>query len=110
MVHHLDDGAHPRARLAERDRVGAVVFDLGGGVGPIAELVLEAHQVDGVARAVGRPARHQEAGEAARRLGEITPAGMVAQIDLTITDEHPQAQAIVIISAIPRTEPVPGEP
>ena len=40
-------------------------------------------------------------GGAARRLKEITPPGMVAQIDLTITDDHPQAQAIVIISALP---------
>jgi len=38
---------------------------------------------------------------AARRLQEITPQGMTAQIDLTITDEFPQAQAIVIISALP---------
>ncbi|SLN77069.1 holo-ACP synthase [Oceanibacterium hippocampi] len=38
---------------------------------------------------------------ALRRLEEITPEGMVAQIDLTITDEPPQAQAIVLISAIP---------
>mgnify|MGYP000349574375 CR=1 FL=1 len=36
---------------------------------------------------------------ALRRLEEITPAGMVAQIDLTITDDFPLAQAIVIISA-----------
>jgi holo-[acyl-carrier protein] synthase len=43
----------------------------------------------------------QLTGGAARRLAEITPPGMAAQIDLTITDEHPQAQAIVIISAIP---------
>jgi len=38
---------------------------------------------------------------AALRLAEITPAGMVAQIDLTITDDYPLAQAIVIISAVP---------
>ncbi|HXV22942.1 MAG TPA: holo-ACP synthase [Alphaproteobacteria bacterium] len=43
-------------------------------------------------------------GGAARRLLEITPRGMVAQIDLTITDEHPQAQAMVIISAIPKAD------
>ncbi len=49
-------------------------------------------------------------GGAARRLAEITPPGMVAQIDLTITDEHPQAQAIVIISAVPGPEPDPAEP
>jgi len=40
-------------------------------------------------------------GGAALRLVKITPAGMVAQIDLTITDDDPQAQAIVIISALP---------
>lgn len=40
-------------------------------------------------------------GGAALRLAEITPAGMRAQIDLTITDDHPIAQAIVLISAIP---------
>jgi holo-[acyl-carrier protein] synthase len=46
----------------------------------------------------------QLTGGAARRLAEITPPGMAAQIDLTITDEHPQAQAIVIISAIPKAK------
>jgi holo-[acyl-carrier protein] synthase len=40
-------------------------------------------------------------GGAAKRLAEITPDGMTAQIDLTITDDHPLAQAIVIISAVP---------
>jgi holo-[acyl-carrier protein] synthase len=39
-------------------------------------------------------------GGARKRLEEITPAGMVAQIDLTLTDDHPLAQAIVIISAL----------
>ena len=42
-------------------------------------------------------------GGAAARLTEITPAGMRAQIDLTITDDFPLAQAIVIISAVPVT-------
>ena len=40
-------------------------------------------------------------GAAARRLAEITPSGMVAQIDLTMTDDHPLAHAIVVISAVP---------
>ena len=40
-------------------------------------------------------------GGAAARLKEMTPPGMRAQIDLTITDDFPQAQAIVIISAVP---------
>ena len=38
---------------------------------------------------------------AAARLEEITPDGMTAQIDVTITDDYPLAQAIVIISALP---------
>ena len=38
-------------------------------------------------------------GGALARLEAMTPKGMVAQIDLTITDDFPQAQAIVIISA-----------
>ena len=42
-------------------------------------------------------------GGAAERLAAITPAGMRAQIDLTITDDFPLAQAIVIISAVPQT-------
>jgi len=40
-------------------------------------------------------------GGALLRLQAITPPGMQAQIDLSITDDHPQAQAIVIISAVP---------
>jgi holo-[acyl-carrier protein] synthase len=35
------------------------------------------------------------------RLQEITPAGFTPQIDLTLTDEYPLAQAIVIISGVP---------
>jgi holo-[acyl-carrier protein] synthase len=40
-------------------------------------------------------------GGALRRLEEITPAGMTAQLDVTLTDEPPVAQAVVIITAIP---------
>jgi holo-[acyl-carrier protein] synthase len=39
-------------------------------------------------------------GGALKRLEKITPAGYRAQIDLTITDDFPLAQAIVIISAV----------
>lgn len=38
---------------------------------------------------------------AAARLAEITPPGMKPLIELSLTDEPPIAQAIVIISAIP---------
>lgn len=40
-------------------------------------------------------------GGAAERLRELTPKGMTVQVDLTITDDFPLAQAIVIISAVP---------
>ena len=40
-------------------------------------------------------------GGALARLQEITPAGMVPQIDISITDEQEMAQVIVIISANP---------
>ena len=40
-------------------------------------------------------------GGAAKRLDEITPKGMTAQIDISLTDEPPLAEAIVIISAVP---------
>jgi holo-[acyl-carrier protein] synthase len=40
-------------------------------------------------------------GGAASRLAEITPAGHRAVIHLTLTDDHPYAQAFVIIEALP---------
>jgi holo-[acyl-carrier protein] synthase len=49
----------------------------------------------------GRPTMALTGGALAR-LQEITPAGMSPQIDLTLTDEYPMAQAIVIISAVTR--------
>ena len=52
----------------------------------------------------GRPTL-QLTGGAKRRLDAMTPAGYRAQIDLTITDEGPTAQALVIISATALTGP-----
>ena len=40
-------------------------------------------------------------GGAAARLASLIPAGMRPQIALTITDEYPIAEALVIISAVP---------
>ncbi|MBT4115078.1 MAG: holo-ACP synthase, partial [Rhodospirillaceae bacterium] len=34
----------------------------------------------------------------------MVPAGMAARIDVTITDDFPLAQAIVIISAVPEDQ------
>jgi holo-[acyl-carrier protein] synthase len=47
----------------------------------------------------GRPTLELTGG-ALKRLKELTPAGYEARIDLSLTDEYPIAQAIVIISAI----------
>jgi holo-[acyl-carrier protein] synthase len=46
----------------------------------------------------GRPTM-QLTGGAKEQLERITPAGHTAQIQLTITDDYPYAQAIVIIEA-----------
>jgi len=40
-------------------------------------------------------------GGAARHLARLTPEGYEARIDLTISDDFPMAQAVVIISAVP---------
>jgi holo-[acyl-carrier protein] synthase len=40
-------------------------------------------------------------GRAAQRLAAMTPPGHRPQIDVSITDDFPLAQAIVIISAVP---------
>ena len=40
-------------------------------------------------------------GGAALRLAEIMPEGMVPVIHLSLTDDHPYAQAFVIIEAVP---------
>jgi holo-[acyl-carrier protein] synthase len=46
----------------------------------------------------GRPTM-QLTGGAAEQLKRITPPGYIARIDVTLTDDYPLAQAIVIISA-----------
>lgn len=53
----------------------------------------------------GRPTI-QLTGGAARQLDLLTPAGAAARIDLTLTDDFPWAQAIVIISALPAKDDV----
>jgi holo-[acyl-carrier protein] synthase len=63
----------------------------------------------------GQPTIHLTGG-ALERLKQITPPGMTAAIHLTLTDDQPLAQAIVLISAEPATgqsapgQPAPGQP
>jgi holo-[acyl-carrier protein] synthase len=49
-------------------------------------------------------------GGALARLNAITPADCEARIDVTVTDEGPMAQAVVVISAVPRVPRSVGSP
>jgi holo-[acyl-carrier protein] synthase len=51
----------------------------------------------------GRPTMRLTGG-AAERLARLMPAACEAQIDITLTDEGQLAQAVVIISAVPKVE------
>ena len=44
-------------------------------------------------------------GGAAERLARLTPPGMSVRVHVTITDDHPWAQAFVVIEAIPEGAP-----
>ena len=48
----------------------------------------------------GAPTLHLTGGALAR-LDALTPAGHLARVHLTMTDDHPWAQAFVIIEAVP---------
>jgi holo-[acyl-carrier protein] synthase len=48
----------------------------------------------------GQPVMHVT-GWAAERLAQMTPAGHRALIHVTLTDDHPWAQAFVVIEALP---------
>jgi len=52
----------------------------------------------------GQPVMHVT-GWAAERLKEMTPPGHEAIIHVTLTDDHPWAQAFVVIEARPLTNP-----
>ena len=59
-LHHFDDGAHAEPLLADQDRDCVIEFDLRRCVRPVAELVLEALDMNRIASAVRPPARHEE--------------------------------------------------
>ncbi len=56
----------------------------------------------------GQPVMHLT-GWAAERLAEMTPRGHRAQVHVSLTDDHPWAQAFVVIEALPepRHDPRP---
>jgi holo-[acyl-carrier protein] synthase len=47
-------------------------------------------------------------GGAAEQLKRITPQGLEARVDVTLTDDFPLAQAIVVISGVPAGSAAPG--
>ncbi len=51
----------------------------------------------------GQPQMHVT-GWAAQRLADMTPEGMDPHIHVTLTDDHPWAQAFVLIEALPRRQ------
>lgn len=51
----------------------------------------------------GQPTLHLTGG-AALRLNGLLPPGTTARIDLTMTDDYPVAEAVVIISAVPAAQ------
>jgi holo-[acyl-carrier protein] synthase len=55
--------------------------------------------------ASGQPTM-QVTGGAAVRLGALMPPGLQPRIHVTITDDHPWAQAFVVIEALPADAPV----
>jgi holo-[acyl-carrier protein] synthase len=65
----------------------------------------------GVVNLPGGQPTMQLTGGALERLKRITPPGMTAVIHLTLTDDQPLAQAIVLISAVPATgQSTAGQP
>jgi holo-[acyl-carrier protein] synthase len=55
----------------------------------------------------GRPTMELKNG-ALKRLEELVPPGMTARIDVSLTDEPPMAQAVVVISAEPAGDTRPS--
>ena len=63
----------------------------------------------GVVNLAGGQPSMQLTGGALKRLEAITPPGMTARLSLTITDEPPLAQAVVIITAEPSPATRPAD-
>ena len=53
----------------------------------------------------GQPRMHLT-GWAAERLAQLTPAGHEAHIHVTLTDDYPWAMAVVMIEALPESDPI----
>jgi holo-[acyl-carrier protein] synthase len=63
----------------------------------------------GVVNLAGGKPTMQLTGGALLRLQAVTPKGHTARIDVSLSDEGPMAQAIVVISALPAESPPPSD-
>ncbi|MEQ1716212.1 MAG: holo-ACP synthase [Hyphomicrobium sp.] len=87
--------AHPARTLAKRFAAKeAMAKALGTGFRSGVHL----KDIGVINAATGRPTLHLQGG-AAKRLALLIPPGYSARIDVTLTDEYPLAEAVVIISA-----------
>ena len=93
--------------MAEPFHIGFLLFpnltqlDFTGPLQVLARLPgARTHLVAKALLATGQPQMHLT-GWAAERLKEMTPAGHEAVIHVTLTDDHPWAEAIVVIEARP---------
>ncbi len=64
VVDHVDDGLDAATFGPQALGPGAVIFDFRRGIRPVAQLVLQAHEMDGVALAVSVQRGTEEAGQA----------------------------------------------
>src|SRR3984885_1663906 len=67
---HLEDGRNAASLLAQKRRPRVHELDLGGGIGAIAEFVLQALDINAVKAAIGQAPRHEETRQAAAALRE----------------------------------------
>ena len=93
--------AHPAATLAKRF---AAKEALSKALGTGFRAGVHLKDIGVVNAASGGPSFDLKNGAAAH-LARLTPPGYSARIDLTLTDEYPLAQAIVVISAYPDKGP-----
>ena len=75
-----------------------------GGVGPLVLRVLPNlawKEMEVTNLSTGQP-QMNVTGSAKKRLDEITPTGFRPVIHVTLTDDHPWAQAFIVIEALPK--------
>src|SRR6476661_10431028 len=63
QLHHLDDGADALALLADALGISTVELDFGRCIGTVAELVLQALELDRIDRSIRLEPLHEETGE-----------------------------------------------